>query len=243
MVRLRALVKNANTAKPKILQTRFTAKPMHYGAICNSGTTCATDLTADRQMADFFGFGLAQNGGLRIVYNDTTNQYDGAGLFATRQLAGQTVLGTNLDGKPASDPVADQAGDAQFPHYSALGVGPNLAHLDVTRLRVSNPTPTTLRFQISVADLSQSTPPLGKTTPLWLVRFQALGPITTGPQERLPRLLRLHAEDGGYRAAVLRRRRSLPDDDSEQLQALSVPWRHSHRGLDQREHDHDRRAA
>ena len=58
-----ALVKNANTAKPQILQTRFTSKPMHYGAICNSGTTCATNPTADRQMADFFGFGVAQNGG------------------------------------------------------------------------------------------------------------------------------------------------------------------------------------
>ena len=51
-----ALVKAANTAKPQILQTRFTSKPMHYGAICNSGIGCTTNPTADRQMADFFGF-------------------------------------------------------------------------------------------------------------------------------------------------------------------------------------------
>ena len=31
-----ALVENPNTAKPQVLQTRFTSKPMHYGAICNS---------------------------------------------------------------------------------------------------------------------------------------------------------------------------------------------------------------
>jgi hypothetical protein len=29
-----ALIKAANTTKPQILQTRFTAKPMRYGAIC-----------------------------------------------------------------------------------------------------------------------------------------------------------------------------------------------------------------
>src|SRR5262249_16442644 len=61
-----ALIQKANTAKPQILQTRFTPKPMHYGAICNSGTTCIADPTADRQMADFFGFDTTANGALRI---------------------------------------------------------------------------------------------------------------------------------------------------------------------------------
>jgi hypothetical protein len=178
-----ALIKGANTAKPQVQQTRFTAKPMHYGAICNSGTTCATDLSADRMMADFFGFALGNDGGLRIVYNDTTNEFDGAGLFATRQIGGSTVNGTNLDGKPAADPVTDGLGDAQWPHYSQAGVGPNLPQLDLTSLKVSNPTPTTLRFTMTVADASQLLPPPGKTTPVWLVRFQALGPLSTGPQD------------------------------------------------------------
>lgn len=161
-----ALIKNANAAKPQILQSRFTAKPMHYGAICNSGTTCTLDTTADRQMADFFGFSVARDGGLRIVYNDTTNEFDGAGLFVTRQLGGQTLNGTSLDVKPAVDPVTDVAGDAQFPHYSQAGVGPNLPQLDLTSLKLSNPTPTTLRFTMTVADASQLLPPPGKTTPV-----------------------------------------------------------------------------
>ena len=110
-----ALVKAANTAKPQILQTRFTSKPMHYGAICNSGIGCTTDPTADRQMADFFGFAVAQDGGLRIVYNDTTNEFDGAGLFVTRQLGGSTVKATNIDVKPAADPVADVDGRRAVP--------------------------------------------------------------------------------------------------------------------------------
>src|SRR5205823_3804265 len=94
-----ALVTKADTTRPKVAQTRFTSKPMHYGAICNRGTLCATDTTADRQMADFFGFDLAKDGGLRIVYNDTTNEFDGAGLHVTRQIAGSGVLGTAVSGK------------------------------------------------------------------------------------------------------------------------------------------------
>src|SRR5438552_2405733 len=43
-----ALVTKADTARPKIAQARFTSKPMHYGAICNAGTACATDPSADR---------------------------------------------------------------------------------------------------------------------------------------------------------------------------------------------------
>ena len=74
-------------------------------------------------------------------------------------------------------------GDAQFPHYSPAGVGANLPQLDLTGLKVSNPTPTTLRFKLTVADLSQMTPPPGKTAPLWLVRFQALGPLANDPRD------------------------------------------------------------
>jgi hypothetical protein len=178
-----ALVTGANTKAPKVMQTRFTAKPMHYGAICNSGLGCTTDPTADRQMADFFGFSVAKDGGLRVVFNDTTNQFDGAGLFATRQIGGATVNGTSLSTAAAGDPVSDPAGDAQFPHYSPAGVGPNLPQLDLRSLKVSSPTATTLRFTMSVADLSQMLPPAGKTTPVWLVRFQALGPLPTEPQD------------------------------------------------------------
>ena len=237
-----ALVKSANTAKPQVLQARFTAKPMHYGAICNSGTTCATNPTADRQMADFFGFGVAQNGGLRIVYDDTTNSFDGAGLFVTRQLAGQTDLRARISAtSPRATPLPTRPATRSSRTTRRAGVGPNLPQLDITNLKVSNPTPSTLRFQITVADLSQLTPPPGKTTPLWLVRFQALGPLSTGPQDVYHVYYVVHAEDGRCRAAVLRRSRGLPGDDADQLQDLPVPRRHRGPGVDQRQHDHDRR--
>lgn len=178
-----ALVTAANTVAPKVQQAVFTEKPMHFGGICNSGLGCTTSPTADRQMADFFGFTTAADGALRIVFNDTTNEFDGAALFATRQISGQTLSGANLDGKPATDPVSDPTGDAQFPHYSPAGVGPNLPQLDLTRLKVTSPTPSTLRVQMAVADLSKLLPPPGKTQSVWLVRFQALGPLATEPQD------------------------------------------------------------
>ena len=176
-----ALITAANTAKPRVLQTRFTSKPMHYGAICNSGTTCITNPTADRQMADYFSFVNAQDGGMRIVYNDTTNESDGAGLFYARQIGGRTLLGTRLNGGGASNPVSDATGDAQYPHFSSAGVGPNLPQLDLTGVSVSQPNSATLRFTISAADLSKLVPPVGKTTPVWLVRFQALAPLENDP--------------------------------------------------------------
>jgi hypothetical protein len=175
-----ALVDNANTAKPVVRQTRFTSKPMHYGNICNAGFGCTTDLTADRTMADYFGFALASDGSLRVVFNDGTNEFDGAGLYATRQIAGATATGQRLGGKAATNPVSDLSGDAQFPHYAPGGAGPNLPQLDLTALKLSNPTPSTLRVQMTVKDASQLIGPVGKPIPVWLTRFQALSPRPGG---------------------------------------------------------------
>jgi hypothetical protein len=179
-----ALVTAANTAKPKISQTRFTSKPMHYGNICNSGLGCTTSTTADRQMADFFGFTLGQDGALRIVYDDTTNDFDDASLFATRQISGTTPLGTAANQKAAANPVADDAGDAQWPHYAPTGPGQSLPQLDLTKLRVSNPNSSTLRVQMQVqGDPSTALPPAGKAAGVWLTRFQALSPRPGGTED------------------------------------------------------------
>jgi hypothetical protein len=175
-----ALIESANTAKPVVRQTRFTAKPMHYGNICNSGFGCTTDLTADRTMADYFGFTLANDGSLRIVFNDGTNEFDGAGLYATRQIAGSTATGSSVSGSAAKNPVTDVSGDAQFPHYAPGGAGPNLPQLDVTGLKLSNPTASTLRVQMTVADASQLVGPATKPIPVWLTRFQSLSPRPGG---------------------------------------------------------------
>ena len=74
-----------------------------------------TDPTADRQMADFFGFDVGKDGGLRIVFNDTTNEFDGAGLHFTRQVSGTGAFGSNVSGRrrpstPSPTPRATRTG-------------------------------------------------------------------------------------------------------------------------------------
>ena len=132
---------------------------MHYGAICNSGTLCAADTTADRTMADYFGFNIGKNGGLRIVYNDTTNEFDGAGLYFTRQVAGSTITGGSVSDTVQANPASDRLDDAQYPHYSPAGPGQQQPQLDLTNLRVSNLDANTLRFRMTVKDASQLLPP------------------------------------------------------------------------------------
>jgi hypothetical protein len=178
-----ALVTNAASAAPTVAQTRFTPKPMHYGNICNSGLGCTTNPTADRQMADFFGFTLDGQGALRIVFNDTTNEFDGAALHFTRQLSGKTAFGTNVRGSAASNPVSDTTGDAHWPNFSPTGPGPNYPQLDLTRLNLSRPTSGTLRVQMTVSSLASLAPPTGKATSVWLTRFQALAPRPGGPEQ------------------------------------------------------------
>jgi hypothetical protein len=175
-----ALIRNANTASPTIQQTRFTEKPMHYGQICNAGINCTTS-GGDRQMADFFGFVVAPDGGLRIVYNDTTNSRDGAGLMAARQIAGSTPTGKGLKGLPATGGVSDPQNDAQWPHYG-VQLGTNITQLDLTsaKVTVSGGVAT---IKMTVASLGSLAPPPGKASAVWLTRFQALAPRTGGSED------------------------------------------------------------
>ena len=178
-----ALVTAATSAAPTVAQARFTEKPMHYGNICNSGLGCTTNLSADRQMADFFGFGLDRSGALQIVFDDTTNEFDGAGLEAVRQVAGQSALGGQVKSSVPGNPVTDPAGDAQWPHYAPTGPGANLPQLDLTQVKLSNPSSTTLRVQLTASSLASLLPPPGKDSAVWLVRFQAAAPRPGGSED------------------------------------------------------------
>lgn len=198
-----AVVRNADGADPRIAQQRFTEKPMHYGQICNLGLGCTLS-GGDRTMADFFAIALDDGGALRVVYNDTTSQHHGAHIFEARQLGGLSLLGGTLRSSAPSNPVTDPTGDAQSPHYSPAGPGPNLSHLDFTGLRVSRPDAETLRVEMTLASSPENAlnriPPPGKEAALWLTRFQALsigdGLPPEGPEEAF-RIFYLGAESVG----------------------------------------------
>ena len=165
-----ATITGASGLTPTIAQQPFTSKPMHYGQVCNSGTTCIAT-GGDRTMADYFDVNFDKTGALRLVYNDTTSQYHGAHVFEIRQLSG----------KPPATPMADPAGDAQWPHYSPSGAGANQPQLDLTNVDVAR-TKTGLQFSLSVSDLSSRSAPTGKTNAVWLARFTAKSLGTFGEE-------------------------------------------------------------
>ena len=177
-----SVISNAASLKPTAAQQRFSEKPTHFGSICNSGIGCTENTTSDRTMADFFGFSLDAADAMQIVFTDTTSQHHGAHLFAVRQLGPKTLHGRKLQRATPSNPMSDPAGDAQWPHYSPTGAGPNQPQLDFTNLVVSQPDPQTLRVRMTLSDLSSLLPPPGKTNAVWLTRFQTLSTGDSGEE-------------------------------------------------------------
>src|SRR3954454_18193439 len=107
---------------------------------------------------------------IRLVFDDESSQYRQAHLVEARQLAGA----------PPKNPMTDVSGDAQSPHYSPTGTGPNLPQLDFTKLALSQPSNGLLRVQMTLASLASLAPPTGKTSTVWLTRFQAKSVMTNG---------------------------------------------------------------
>jgi hypothetical protein len=192
-----ATVANAASLSPTIAQQRFTEKPMHYGQICNQGIGCTVS-GGDRTMADYFALNFDSKGAIRIVYNDTTSQSHGAHLYEVRQLQGKTTTGKSVKDAVPKSPMNDVAGDAQWPHYSPIGAGPNQPQLDLTNVELRTPSPSMLRVKMTVANLSGMLPPPGKANAVWLTRFQALSVGDFG--EQAYRIFYVGAESTGGQA-------------------------------------------
>jgi hypothetical protein len=192
-----ATVANAASLSPTISQQRFTEKPMHYGQICNQGIGCTTS-GGDRTMADYFALNLDKSGSIRFVYNDTTSQNHGAHLYEVRQLDGKTLTGNRSNDRVPTSPINHDAGDAQWPHYSPVGAGPNQPQLDLTNVALSKASPSTLRVKLTVANLAVMAAPPGKANAVWLARFQALSVGDFG--EEAYRIFYVGAESTGGQA-------------------------------------------
>jgi hypothetical protein len=142
-----AVVTGAASPGASIVQRRFTAKPIHFGQIA----------LGDPGLGEYLGAALDTHGGLVVAYDDTTSQHHAAHLFATRQIAGPTVLGSSVVEPTEGNPVADPAGDAPSPQ------------LDLRRVELVQEQPTRLQVRMTVG-----APPSAATPGLWLTRFQVL---------------------------------------------------------------------
>jgi hypothetical protein len=169
-----ALIQNAASATPTFYQQKFSEHPMHFGQICTGGLGC-TISSGDRSMADFFSLYFDREGAIRIAYNDTSNQHHGAIVYEARQIAGPGGLGTTISHPAPTNPVADPTGDAQSPHYAPVtGAGASVPQYDFTQVAVGQPNASTLRVRMTLKGLGSLAPPAGKTSGIWITRFQAL---------------------------------------------------------------------
>jgi hypothetical protein len=140
-----AVVTGAASPGQSIIQQRFTAKPIHFGRV------------SDPSLGQYLAAALNRDGGLVLAYDDTTSQHHAAHLFATRELAGPTPLGTSIVEPSEANPVSDPAGDAPAPE------------LDLRRVELVQDQPTRLRVLMTLG-----APPTADTSGLWLARFQVL---------------------------------------------------------------------
>jgi hypothetical protein len=185
-----ALVQSADRGAPAILQQRVTAKPVHYGRVCAS---CAG---GDPLLGDSLGLDVDRGvGAATVVFPDTSNQHHAPLLHAARQAAGQGVFGQSVSRPLAESAVGDFTEDAPWPAFSPQGGGPNQPQLDLTRVELSQPLPTTLRVRMTVSSLAGLAPPPGKAAAVWLTRFQVLGTGARG--ENVYRVVYAGAESVG----------------------------------------------
>jgi hypothetical protein len=102
---------------PSFSQDRIAHRPNHDTNICTSGTTCAADPNANRNLLDYFAIDVDKAGHLGFVWSDTNNATSMPFVKVARQASGPSLYA----GKPAASApqrangVADALGDAKYP--------------------------------------------------------------------------------------------------------------------------------
>jgi hypothetical protein len=102
---------------PKFSQDPISHKVNHDTNICTSGTTCAADPNANRNLLDYFAIDVDKAGHLGFVWSDTDNATLKPFVKVARQASGPSLYAGMPD---ASLPMrgngfADALGDAKYP--------------------------------------------------------------------------------------------------------------------------------
>ena len=181
-------------------------------------------------------------GAMRIVYNDTTSQHHGAAPLRGPPGRRQDGPRRQRQRHCVKNPATDATGDAQWPHYSPTGAGANHAAVRLHR-PAGRPAERRHAAGADVArDLASLLPPAGKTSSLWLTRFQALSSGDSG--EEAYRIFYVGAEStGGLTPAFFAGSTTCTDTTPAELQGRELPGAAADRGPRLREHARRGRAA
>ncbi|MCA1711758.1 MAG: hypothetical protein LC789_09045 [Actinobacteria bacterium] len=143
---------------------------IHRGSVCDSGTTCATQMPpGDRTLLDFFDVALDPQGRPNIAFVSDTRAPGTADIHYTRLCSGTTLLGTDLPGPcaPLGQPAAPCPPDAAYTDP----VGDAVNVLGIPLLPVSDP-----RYDITDGRLS--TEPDGVRFTTHIPKLDSSGPGT-----------------------------------------------------------------
>ena len=140
-------------AAPRFSQDRIAHRPNHDTNICTSGTTCAADPNANRNLLDYFAIDVDTNGHLGFVWSDTNNATALPYVKVARQASGPSMYA----GKPdASQPdrgngQPDALGDAKYPIAGAkILTAPNQRALDLAGTSIARTTAGTVQVRMKV---------------------------------------------------------------------------------------------
>jgi hypothetical protein len=168
---------------PRFTQDRIAHRPNHDTNICTSGTACAADPEANRNLLDYFAIDVDKSGHLGFVWSDTNNATGLPFVKVARQASGPSLYA----GKPnASQPqrrngAADALGDAKYPIAGAkLLTAKNQKSLDLASTTIGRASDGSVEVHMRIPGLPSSLSgvvPGGGTgvddsgTPLQVARF------------------------------------------------------------------------
>ena len=180
---------DALAAKPAYTVTTASEHPIKYGPICTAGTTCTVSM-GDRSLGDYLNLGVAQDGGLALVYvDDTSNTFTTGPTGAVaengppvyqHQIGGPSMIaGKTPHGSLPIDNAADPSGDAI---YSANSLRtPAGDNLDLTSSSIAEDAKgLVITMKVKSLQSLAVAPAAGGTTGTWITRFTTYNPATPG---------------------------------------------------------------
>jgi hypothetical protein len=180
---------DALAATPHYTVTTASEHPIKYGPICTAGTTCTVSM-GDRSLGDYLNLGVAQDGGLALVYvDDTSNSFSTGPTGAVaengppvyqHQIGGPSMIaGKTPHGSLPVDSVADPSGDSIYSaNAQRTPAGDNL---DLTASSITEDAKgLVITMKVKALESLSVDPTAGGTTGTWITRFTTYNPATPG---------------------------------------------------------------
>lgn len=156
----------AGTPTPTVVSRDLAVTPViHYGNVCNNGTTCGITDAGDRTLLDFFQVAIDSHGRANIAYASDAAAHGTSTTTYTRQNCGTSVLDGSALACPAVVPlpglvctgdgvITDPAGDATGLALVGSSPAPSEDSLDVLKaFPTYDPATRAITFRVQVKNL------------------------------------------------------------------------------------------